>query len=375
MMTGHIYVFAAGNERGGAASHLVTLAKTIREFKSRYQYTFVLTGDGLLAERLRAIDGTSVIVFNGGLRSIIRRLRELLSDASRTSLLHAHGPRLNVMAWLATRTIRFPWTSTLHSHIDKDFLASRWKSILLPRLNRLSLRHTVGLFVVNPYFATLIPNKSAVFVPNGLELHSLPLSREEYRRALRERLGISRETKVIGVAARLDPVKDIATMIKACVEPSLKSVHLAIAGDGQQLQYLIDLSKELGVSERVHFLGFIDSVQEFYAGLDAHVLASLSEGTPFSVLEAGYLGVPNIGSNIPGITQLVRHEETGLCFEVGDSGQLATQVARVLQDEGLANRLVENFRTQVLPKYTPLEMLKAYEAGYDKFIYGGDADS
>jgi glycosyltransferase involved in cell wall biosynthesis len=373
-MTGHIYVFAAGNERGGAASHLVTLAKTIREADSRYQYTFVMAGDGSLAERLRAVAGTSVIVLNGGLRSIVRGLRELLSGAPRASLLHAHGPRLNLMAWLATRSIGFPWTSTIHSHIDKDFLASRWKTILLPRVNRMSLRHTVGVFVVNPYFATLIPNKYAVFVPNGLELHNLPKSREEYRRALRERLGISHEAQVIGVAARLDPVKDIATMIKACADPLLQSVHLAIAGDGQQLQYLIDLSKELRVSDRVHFLGFIDSVQEFYAGLDAHVLASLSEGTPFSVLEAGYLGVPNIGSNIPGITQLVRHEETGLCFEVGDSGQLAKQVARVLQDERFASRLVENFRTQILPKYTPLEMLKAYEEGYDKFIYGGDSD-
>jgi glycosyltransferase involved in cell wall biosynthesis len=214
-----------------------------------------------------------------------------------------------------------------------------------------------------------------VFVPNGLELHTLPRAREEYRQALRDKLGISREAKVIGVAARLDPVKDIGTMIQACAEPSLKTVHLAIAGDGQQREYLGELSTALGVSDRVHFLGFIDSVQEFYAGLDAHVLASLSEGTPFSVLEAGYLGVPNIGSNIPGITQLVRHEETGLCFEVGDFRQLAKQVARVFEDERFANQLVENFRTEILPKYTPLEMLKAYEAGYDKFIYGGDTDS
>lgn len=362
-----VHVLAAGNERGGAASHVVTLARVVLRVGRESDFVFVLVGKGHLYEQLANLDGLQIHVTEGGFSNSLTELRTWFAKV-RPKIVHAHGPRMNILAWLSAKKAKVPFTTTIHSNIYKDFLGSRVKSIMFPRLVIHSLKSSVGAFVVNPHFSSLVPNLKTNFVPNGIDLQPLHHGKAHYRSQLRNKLGIPETGLLVGTAARFDPVKDLGTMIRSLSFQGMEEVHLAIAGDGPMRDELQKLSQSLGLHQRVHFLGFISHVREFYAGLDAHLLTSLSEGTPFSILEAGFYGVPNVGSDIPGITHLLVQGKTGLTFTVSKPSELARVLRMLFNDSSLQKTIVENFQTEVLPKYTPIAMLQAYEQGYVEFL-------
>ncbi|MBX5437397.1 MAG: glycosyltransferase family 4 protein [Alicyclobacillaceae bacterium] len=362
-----VYVLAPGNERGGAATHLVTYARVLHRSGYSRAIEFVMLGGGHLADHLReSCVGAHFLPAHPA--RAVSALAALLRQSSQPCLLHAHGPRANLLACLGAGASRRLWTSTVHSHPDQDFLASRWKSAVLPKVNRFCLQRAAGLFVVHPKLAECFPGKRTWFVPNAVPLEPLPDDHTYYRRRLRERLGIPADSAVVGVAARLDPVKDIGTTVRALAALDHAGVHLAIAGDGPERQRLEALAAALGVRDRVHFLGFVDNVQAFYAGLDVHVLSSLSEGTPSSLLEAGAAGVPNVGTDIPGITHLVSHGQTGMIVPVGDPVTLAATLDQLLKDPVRRRLLAERFAREVLPRFAPEQMLRAYVEGYRQLL-------
>ncbi|CAM3857835.1 glycosyltransferase [Alicyclobacillus pomorum] len=366
-MNYQVLVFAAGNERGGAASHIATLAAVVRERGLQPYFCFGFVGDGPLVDRTKS-QGVTTVVFPSSPWAAVSALRKYIKQRTQPVILHAHGPRLNVLAYLASRSGRNQWVTTVHSNPYKDFLSSRWKTLILTRLNHWCVAHSDGVFVVHPMFGEFFPTSRVLYVPNGISLKPLERDKSAYRLALRRQLNLPEGTPLLGIAARFDPVKDIGTIIRAVPKMRTANAHLVVAGDGEQRQPLEQLVDELGVRDRVHFLGFIDNVLEFYAALDIHVLASHSEGTPFSVLEAGWLGVPNIGTSIPGLTRLLLDGETGRCFPVGDATALAEVADDLFEHPDIAQRLARAFAERIIPEYTPEKMLQAYLDGYEQVL-------
>lgn len=363
-----VYVLAAGNERGGAATHLVTFAQALvhTEVELKSQVTFLIAGEGDLYQRLIGVTD-SLQRISGHAEQAVREASAILR-ADQGVALHAHGPRWNVIGSRVARRARCPWTSTIHSHPQLDYLTSKWKSVVLPSVHRRALRTAAGLFVVNLEFAPLFPGKTCRFVPNAVEPVRLPEPVGAYRQALRERLGVAEETAVVGVAARLDRVKDLDTMVQGVALLASTGVHLAVAGDGPERGHLEHLASELSVSDRVHFLGYIQDVDAFYAGLDAHVLTSRSEGTPSAVLEAGWIGIPNVGTDIPGLRHLIEDGETGALVPVGDAVALAAALSALLANPELGKQYAQRFADKVLPRYVPEKMVAAYFEGYETFF-------
>lgn len=366
-----VYVLAAGNERGGAATHLFSYARALTKshLPNASRVTFLIAGEGDFASRLKGLepDGIRIRGVSGTGRKVIREVQDVLRETPGAAL-HSHGPRWNVLASRISKRVGCPWTSTIHSHPDLDFMASRWKSIVLPPMHRRALRFAAGLFIVNPDFAALFPGKPCRFVPNAVEPITLSEPRCVYKARLRQQLGISEHAPVIGVAARLDKVKDLGTLIRGVQLLQSTDVHLAIAGDGPEREPLAQLADQLGIATRVHFLGFIPDVSPFYAGLDVHVLTSKSEGAPSAVIEAGWVGTPNVGTSIPGLVHLIEDGETGALVPVGDAVALAAAISGLLANPELAKMYTEQFVEKVLPRFLPEKMVSSYLEGYETFL-------
>ncbi|MCL6517395.1 glycosyltransferase [Alicyclobacillus sp.] len=356
-----VNVVVPGNERGGAATHLTALARAVRTAGRTALFSFWAVGDGPLATDMAAWVPLQPVP--AAPVAAIRTLALHMRDGGTASLWHAHGPRVNVYLAVAATIARRRWVSTIHSDPMRDFLGSRWKTVILTRLNLAALKRADAWFVGNPAFVQHLPDKPWFHVPNALVAPELPHPADVCRSRLRQHLHLPAETPLVGTVARLDPVKDIPTILRALTD--LPGVHLAVAGDGAQRSELEALAGRLGVSERVHWLGFVHPVGPFLAALDVHILASISEGSsPYAVLEAGYYGVPNVLSDIPATRHLVDPNDSALVFPVGDERALAAQVRRVLGDPALAGHLVRRFRETILPNFTLERMLEAYVEGY-----------
>ena len=147
------------------------------------------------------------------------------------------------------------------------------------------------------------------------------------------------------VARGLEAIYDVATAIRALalVRRRFPRARLTIAGNGPELARLQALAVALGVEEATHFAGPIDNADmpSLYAAADCVVNPSTVDNMPISLLEAFACGLPVVSTDAGGIPDMVAHGVSGLLVPVGDAEAMAREVCRVLEDRGLATRLVQ----------------------------------
>lgn len=137
-----------------------------------------------------------------------------------------------------------------------------------------------------------------VVVPNGVDLQRFLLARDA-REEAREALGIRAETLAIGMIARLIDVKNHEFMLRLLADEEVASSNwvLLIVGAGPLRQTLEQLATQLGIAERVRFLGLRDDVPAILGALDFLAMPSIFEGLPVALLEAQATGVKALVSD------------------------------------------------------------------------------
>ena len=118
------------------------------------------------------------------------------------------------------------------------------------------------------------------------------------RGQVRTKLGFTNEIKLVGIVARLTYVKNHKLFLEAAalVRQRCNFVHFLIVGDGELRAKLEQLTKNLGLSDAVSFLGWRQDLPSIYADLDLVVLTSHNEGTPVTLIEAQASGCPVVAT-------------------------------------------------------------------------------
>ena len=161
--------------------------------------------------------------------------------------------------------------------------------------------------------------------------------------------------KTLFCAARLSPEKGISFLIHALKGLVDKGyvLELRLAGNGPSREQLETLANELGVSNNVKFLGFLneDEIIEELQSADLFVLPSFIEGLPVSAMEAMAIGVPVIATNIAGTSELVEDGRTGILVRPSDAQALMDAVLRMVRDHPFRLQVAERGRKKVLDEF------------------------
>jgi glycosyltransferase involved in cell wall biosynthesis len=149
------------------------------------------------------------------------------------------------------------------------------------------------------------PGAAVGVIYNGIEPGTLPDL--DARRVIRARLQAAEHDVIIGTVARLDPVKDLGTLLRATAETIRGGLNtkLVIVGDGEERESLRRLCAELAIDERVVFLGQREDARDWLAGVDLYVNSSISEGISLTILEAMAAGLPVIATGVGGTPEVV----------------------------------------------------------------------
>ncbi len=161
--------------------------------------------------------------------------------------------------------------------------------------------------------------------------------------------------------ARLAPPKDIRLLLDALVQQGLEQWRVQIIGDGPERETLYRHLEDLGLSDRVQFLGERRSVENYLRVADAFVLPSRWEGLPYSILEAMRWGLPVVASRVGGIPELVIDRVTGLLVTAGDVGALSSALRRLAEDGEGARALGRAGHARVARHFTLDSMVTAYD--------------
>jgi glycosyltransferase involved in cell wall biosynthesis len=202
----------------------------------------------------------------------------------------------------------------------------------------LELRRAAHVFCPSDYLRRLVlswrvPAERVSVLPNPYPaLPDLP-PRDEMKR----RLGLNGRT--LAFAGRLTAQKSLDVALAAVA--TVDGVTLTIAGEGDQRELLERRSAELGIGDRVTFLGPQprERVLELFRAADAALLSSSWENFPHSVVEALAVGTPVLATSVGGVAEVVRDGENGLLVPAGDGDSFAGIVQRFFDDEGLRERL------------------------------------
>jgi len=197
-------------------------------------------------------------------------------------------------------------------------------------------------------------------VPNGVALESFQQSAiSNQQSAIKRKLNIENNSKVIFTSSRLVKKNDIESLIKSIkfFSPNDKlQTKLIIAGSGKLEKKLKKFTQQLNLSDKVIFLGQLtpEELLSYYAIADIFVRPSLSEGQGISFIEAMAAGVPVIATPVGGIPDFLINDQTGWFCQVKNPESIAEKINYILNDKNklVVDKVIQNAKKMVVEKYT-----------------------
>lgn len=346
-----------GGDVGGAKTHVLSLLAGLRK-EPGCEVLLVSLRDGPFAEEAKSMAIPTEVVSSGNIIKDLHTLR-LLYERGGFDIVHCHGAKANMMgSWLKILK-HATVVTTVHSDYRLDYLGRPFGALVYGNINRIALRFIKNRICVSEPVVDLLLSRGfspyGIFsIYNGLDFNVPP--RETDRNAFLKSCGltVSDGDVVCGIAARLDPVKDISTLLRAFVQTP-KHMKLVIAGDGAQKSALSALADSLGISDRVCFAGWVDDIEAFYRSIDINLLTSLSETFSYVVTEGARCKLATISTKVGGIPLLIDHGVNGYLFDPGDVETLASLLVKLGSDadlrttfgERIYKKAAENFSIEV----------------------------
>jgi L-malate glycosyltransferase len=294
--------------------------------------------------------------------SLASQLRKIIADRN-IDIVHSHQPVEALHLYLATRGTRTKRVLTLHGFYpgSKNDLALRF---VLPRLDQ-------GVVVSNEVLRLMtergLDSKvNLTVVDNGVDVKRLMVSGEN----LRDELGMLAEQVLFGMIGNFSPVaqKDQKTVCRALpdVFKQIPEAHFVFVGGRsdaapQLFDECVEICRQAGISERVHFAGKRSDIGAVLQSLDVCVLSSLREGAPISVIEAMLMGVPVLLSDIGPLREMSRDGKYAVLFTTGDEDDLANQLISLHQNASEKRGLAEEAKRWAASRFsieTHIENLK-----------------
>lgn len=353
---------------GGAQKHILYLASSLIE---DFDVHVGIGVRGFLFERLEE-RGIAVYHIPSLVKKIsplqdIKALYQIIKLIKKVNpdLVCFHSSKAGILGRIAAHICRIPVIFTAHGwaftegvpviqryvYVTAERIAARWtdKIICVSEYDRqLALRNNVG------------GNKQLVTVHNGIP---------QIPEGLLANPGKKQPVKLIMVARFSEP-KDYPLLFQAIRELDTKNDYIVeLVGDGPLLGQCKDMVKQLGIGDRIDFLGERTNIPELLKRSQVFVLASKWEGFPLSIVEAMRAGLPVVASDVGGVRESVVDGITGYLVLRSDCKMLKEKLKSLIDDPDLRDKMGDNGRERFLNYFTFEQMVNKSVAVYNEVLH------
>ncbi|MDN5331266.1 MAG: hypothetical protein PWP45_491 [Tepidanaerobacteraceae bacterium] len=352
---------------GGMKRHVEYLIRDLD--KDKFDIILLLSAENLsiwnLEKSVKVVntrlgDRRALLAISKSFFDIVKILKKEKID-----IIHSHGllaAAIGTAAALVAGTPRI--VTTLHNFPKNNF-QNRLAGYFLRYNHKIITVSQKMAEEVSKYFS--IPVEKLAVIYNGIDLKTL------------EKFNIStfkRENSYSFLnIARLIPEKGIDVFLKASAllleRIPLDKIDLKfyIAGTGPMEIKLKNLATELGLSEKVIFLGFCPNIYEILSCSDALVLSSISEGLSLSLLEAMAMGKPVIATDVGGNPEIVKSGITGILVPPAEPNVLAAAMEYIIKNPDAAEKMAINARHMVMERFSHEHMVDALQNLFSSLIF------
>jgi glycosyltransferase involved in cell wall biosynthesis len=341
---------------GGGAVHVRDIVAGLAG--PEFRFTVAGPPDGALRPALIGAGAEFAPVAADRLTPTALRDTIRLTRARGIQVIHSHGKGAGLYGRIAARLTGAAAIHTFHG------IHPIGRGGLYLALERALARRSFATIHVSESQAAearalgLAPAGRSRVIVNGVDAAAIRATAERAPLS-RAALGLRPDALVLATVARFDPVKRLATLLRA-MPPLLARVstaQLLIVGDGPERAALHALAQTLGVGDRVVFAGAIPDAVRALPVVDLYVTTSSREGLPLAVLEAMACARAVLATAAPGHVDVVEPEVTGRLVPLGDSAALAEAAAGLLRDPPLRDRMGRAGRDRVEQHFARARML------------------
>lgn len=283
----------------------------------------------------------------------------------RVNVVHTHN---NLPLIYASPAGRLAGAGVIHTEHGRH--PDVWHRLWMRRAAAAAAHRYVAVSEATADFARQIravaPNKLSVIL-NGTDVPHFARD-EAARAALRAEWGASDDETVVGTVGRMAPVKDHALLLRAMAPLLRGGARLVIVGDGPERAATETLAAELGVAERVCFLGEIREVAPVLSALDVFALSSRSEGLPMVLAEAMAASLPVVATAVGGVPKVVLAGETGFLVPAGDEAALREKIGLLSRDPAMRRRFGARGLSIASERYSLERMNDEYMSAYREVL-------
>ena len=359
-----LYTFVHLNY-GGAEVGLLTTLKNID--KNRFDCSVIsIEKKGIIGETIESLgfkvyylDKKAGILNFSILPRIIRILKIEKPDILHTSLFYA-----NFFGRIASLFSKPPVVITEERSM---YTEKRFYHVIIDKiLSLLTDRIVVCSRSVLDFTSKQerIKNDKFYLIYNSVDSERFDIQKS--KEALRERMGYAKELFVIGAVGSLIQKKGHIFLIKALSDliKKIPSSKLIIVGDGEDREELIRAAAFYKLSDHIEFTGARSDIPELMKIMDVFVLPSFQEGFPRTLLEAMYIGLPVIASNVSGIPEIIKDGKNGFLVAPGDLNAIIDRISLLSEDKTIGADLGSEARKTIKSGYLPKHYMDRLERLY-----------
>lgn len=260
-----------------------------------------------------------------------------LQRQEKFEVVYCQQPVGGVMGRLLAKKYKLPCIYTAHGfHFFKG--NSKIKNFIFKTIENYCSKWTDALITINEedYQAALKMNAKKVYKINGIGYDPKKYQEGRKRENIRKELGLIDEFTILTVAEIIKR-KNYETMINAINELKEENIKFLICGRGQDKEEIEQKVKDLGLEQKVQFLGYRKDINDIMIASDLYLLPSYQEGLTLSIIEALHFGLPVVTSTARGNKDLIEDVKGGFVCNPDDHKAIAEKIKLIKENESLRN--------------------------------------
>ena len=333
----------------GVTNH-VALNKHDLEANGHEVFVFTFGGQDYIDEEPHIIRSPAVPLADTGYNLSFRYSRSAQEILSKVDVAHVHHPFASGrLALRYCQNHNIPIVFTNHTRYDlyaqaylphlPEAIPEAFLQAFLPNFCRqcdLVIAPSPSLKKLLRDYGVDAPIK---IVPNGVDLNKFRPVKQEFQR---EELGLDTNDLVLIYVGRLSPEKSLTMLLRAFAgaQAAVDNLRLIVVGEGTEFDNLRDWCKRGNISNVVRFTGRTPyhAVSAYLNMADVFVTPSVSEVHPLSIIEGLAVGLPAIGIDSPGVSDIIQHNINGMLCR-NDLADFTARMVRLMLDDSLRSRL------------------------------------
>ena len=311
-------------------------------------------------------------------RIALKKIKSIINEFQ-PDIVHTHASKAGALGRKAALSCKVPIiVHTFHGHVFHSYFG-KVKTLIFKNIERYLAKKTAGIIAISNIqkkelceIHKIAPKEKTKVIPLGFDLEIFQKDYEKNRTHTRNKYEIDENTVAIAIVGRITAIKDhhyFLDVIESVFRNSDRKIKIFIVGDGdlkREIEERLIPMQNIGID--ISLTSWIYDIAEFNAGMDIMCLTSKNEGTPVSLIEAQASNLPVVSTEVGGVADIVKQNETGFIIPRTSKSEFVTKLKLLIENDELREKMKLKGWQNVYEKYSYQRLAKDIENYYRELL-------